>query len=1078
MPRRFRHPARRWLALPIVGGAIAIGAPAAGVSGGAPARQPEQITALDFGTMRLPAGAVRGRVEFAARRARVWAEPGVRRGDGSVSPPVRRMLLEGDVVVTLGLHRFNAKRAVVWIRRLEPREADDAPPGASVHQVYVYFDRVGGGAADAAVTVSADRLSVQGVVATEEPVRMHVDLAEEGRPRDALIDEAEAELAEHLRAIVAPPAPPVRAERRWRPDRPIVERPPAREEPARAVPPPVREPAPPPPPPVEVVRVPEERGAPPREAPAPVDEAATLPPPAPGGRVVEPEPPPTRIFPSDGVFTFSAGQIVLVPGEDERAVLLTGGVRVQYWQPRSQRTMQLTGERAVIFLSPGGAADLSRLSAEDVLGVYLEGDANATDGKYTLRGPRIYYDVREDRGLVADAVLWSYDARRRIPLYVRASSIRQEGERQFVAERATLANTRFSRPHFSIGAGSVSVTQYSRRDGTSGHLVDARDLTLRGAGVPFLYWPRFVGDPNAIPLRNVAFESSSRTGPAWKTSWDAWSLLGLRPPDGVSTELLADYYNERGFAVGTEASIRRRDHEGNLFAYMLFDDSGTDVMKPGPRLSREGGTRGIVLADHRWRVNDLWTLTLEGSYISDPRLAPALFQGITERRREVTTRGHLARRDDHTLLQIEAKANLDDFITNDYLLSSHGYSVDKLPEAVYSVVGLDLSPDRYPGLFTYHGEHRVGQLALNFHDPEARETGYRTRRTAEAAFGIDPVDSIADRLRSEGLHESPIVRADTRNEFSMQLAAGPINVNPFVVARGTAWDTDFSAYSPEETDNARLWGGAGVRFSTTIHRVDDSVDSRLLDLHRVRHVIEPGVTVWHGFTNVDRVNLPVYDDSVESIAEGTMIRAGIDQAWQTKRGGPGRWRTVDVLTLRTEYVWSSEDTDPESPIGRWFEDRPELSNPGEFLNAEALWQATDAVGIAGRMVYDFERNQPSYSSAGVVVDHTPDFRTYVSTNFVNAMDSTVVSFGANYTLTSKYRAGLSANYDTDAGDFERFSATLTRDFPNLTLGVAFSYNKITDEAGIGVIVSPRGLSGAVGVTGLGTARSGSSRLGG
>ena len=1065
MHRRFRHPTRRWLALPIVGSVVVAGLPAAHAPAGTPARQPEQIAARDFGSVRLPAGAVRGRVEFTARRARVWAEPGAPR-------PVRRMLLDGDVVVTLGLHRFNAKRAVVWMRRLEPHEADDAPPGATVHQVFVYFDRVGGGAADAAVTVSAERLSVQGVVATEEPVRLHADLAEEGRPRDAFIDEAEVELAEHLRAIVSPPAPPVRVERRWRPDRPFVERAPARVEA-----PPARDPAPPPPPPVEVTLAPEERDAPPpADAPTRVAADETLP--VPGGRVVEPEPAPTRIFPSDGVFTFSAGQVVLVPGEDERAVLLTGGVRVQYWQPRSQRTMQLTGERAVVFLSPGGAADLSRLSAEDVLGVYLEGDAIASDGKYTLRGPRIYYDVREDRGLVTDAVMWSYDARRRIPLYVRASSIRQEGERQFVAERATLANTRFSRPHFSIGAGSVSVTRYRRRDGTSGHLVDAHDLTLRGGGVPFLYWPRFVGDPNAVPLRNAAFESSSRTGPAWKTAWDAWSLLGLRAPDGVSTELLADYYNERGFAVGTEAAVRRPGHEGNLFAYMLFDDSGTDVMKPGPRLSREGGTRGIVLADHRWRVNDLWTLTLEGSYISDPRLAPALFQGITERRREVTTRGHLARRDDHTLLQLEAKTDLNDFITNDYLLSSQGYSVDKLPEAVYSVVGLDLSPDDYPGLFTYHGEHRVGQLALNFHDPEARETGYRARRTAQAAFGIDPVDSIADRLRAEGLHESPIVRADTRNEFSMQLAAGPINISPFVVARGTAWDTDFTGYSPEETDNARVWGGAGVRFSTTIHRVDDTVDSRLFDLHRVRHVIEPGVTLWHGFTNVDRVNLPVYDDSVESIAEGTMVRAGIDQAWQTKRGGPGRWRTVDVLTLRTEYVWSSDDTDPESPIGRWFEDRPELSNPGEFINAEALWQATDAVGIVGRMVYDFGKSQPSYSSAGLVVDHTPEFRTFVSTNFVNALDSTVVSFGANYTLTSKYRAGISANYDTDRGDFERFSATVTRDFPNVTLGVAFSYNKITDEAGIGVIVSPRGLSGAVGVSGLGTARGGSSRLGG
>ena len=988
----------------------ALAQPAGGVGGaGQAAVDPLDLTGRTFGGLRLPLGPVAGVVEFASSHAWVWVEQ-----DGGVT--TQRLLLEDGVVVTLGSTRLEAKRAVVWIERL-----GGEPGAASTHQVFVYFDGVGSLAADAGTSLRASRLSVDGVVMTGRPVRLAVDLAQQGRPSDAFVREAERELTRYLRELAL--GSPVALE----------EVAPVEPGPETGLGTPGRYP----PPPAEGEWL--------RSAPVVADAGDEL-------------------FAKDGTITFDPGQIALVAGDSGRSLLLTDGVSVLYRDARSTRQLQMRAERAVVFLSEGTVAELGQFRPEDLEGIYLEGDVQVTDGQYTLRGPRVYYDVAHDRALIVDAVFWTYDQRLRMPLYVRAEALRQESAEQFLATKATVANTRFARPHMSIGAQTVTVDRYTRRDGTTGNAVDARGLTARAGSVPFLYWPVWVGDPERFPLRNFEMSSSSRTGPVWRTAWDVHTLLGLEAPEGLTSEFLFDYYNQRGFAVGTNTRWANEQMRGGVFGYLLFDDEGKDLTPGGRRLDVMGETRSMLLAENRWRFNQAWSLTTELAYVSDPRLVQALFPEIADEGRELTTRARVERTDENSQLALEAKSSLNDFIANNWLLESRGYSVDKLPEISYVRTLDDLLSEWSPGLLTLNSEYRLGQLAMNFSDPEVQELGFTPRSLSEAAFGIDPAESIADALRARGLREDGVYRLDTRHEASMALDAGPVRVNPFMVGRVTAYDNDFEGYSPDEDDNARMWGAAGVRFATTLQRVDNTIDSDFFDLHRVRHIIEPGVTVWHAGSTVDRVDLPVYDDAVESLAEGTMVRAGVDQTWQTKRGGPGRWRDVDVFKLRAEYVWASDDADRESPIGRWFEDRPELSSVGEFLDVEGLWQVSDPVGVTGRIVYDTENtHQPAYSTFGVLVDHGYGFRSSAGQRFVNALDSTVLYYNLQYQLTEKYRASFGANYDTTVDDFERISATITRSYPNLTVGLAYSYNKITNESSVGFVLSPRGLPGGFGL---------------
>src|SRR5690606_22908183 len=133
---------------------------------------------------------------------------------------------------------------------------------------------------------------------------------------------------------------------------------------------------------------------------------------------------------------------------------------------------------------------------------------------------------------------------------------------------------------------------------------------------------------------------------------------------------------------------------------------------------------------------------------------------------------------------------------------------------------------------------------------------------------------------------------------------GILDVTPFVSGAFVAYDDDFDEFS-REAEDMRALGGAGVRIATQFSRTNNELDNRLFDLHRVRHIIEPSLTLWHGESTADSDDYPIYDQDVEGMSKGSAMRLGLRNVWQTQRGGPGRWYSVDVVTLDTDLILHS-----------------------------------------------------------------------------------------------------------------------------------------------------------------------------
>lgn len=1012
---------------------------------------PLGLSGRDFAGLRLPLDAVRGPLSFRALRAGVWTEDELSGGPG-----VQRLLLSGDVQVRIGLYEFDAARASVWIERLEDPPSRPDSPG--VYQVYVYFDRVGTPTAAAGVSIAADRLPVRAVIEPDAPIELDCAKPTPGRPADEFVRESERALAGALRRIaggtdsagaedvslftaVTPLTPPTRVD-------------PSTARPYRAA--------------AEVDR----------DTAIGVARATSRLP------FAEENAP---IFAAGGIVTVAPGRLTVYTEGPEPAIVASDGVIVQYLDPTSGRGLSLEAARAVVFLNPGaGTGEPTRLRSETVRGVYLEGDVVASDGRYTIRGSRVYYDLTRNKAILLDAVFWAYDEDRRLPLYIRAETIRQESQQEFRAERARLSTSEFFTPDFSIGADSVTIRRVPRAaPGGVGEdpiragfairgtgraddelllsgtrittVVDAKDITLRAGDFPFFYFPSFSGDPGDVALKDIRFENSGATGSAVKTRWNLNSILGFDSSQGVEVDLLAQSFFDRGPAVGIDASWNLTDSAGKLFTYVLPNDDGLDLLKPGTKRARTDETRAIALAEQRWTLDDKWELFAEWASISDETFVDAFFEELGESRREFTTQGVLTRREDNTLFSLAAKTQINDFIANEWLLQSAGYSTEKLPEITYIRQNDSLLAESALGRIEWFQEWRAGRIGLNFDKPTARERGYDTPDLSTRAFGIGPDDTIASWLRGQGLFEETIYRLDTRHEFVSRLDSGHVRLEPFVVARATHYDNDFAALSAQETDNLRAWGAVGLRASTQLQRIDETASSRFFDISRLRHIIEPSATVWHAGTSVDRVDLPVYDEGIEGLTEGSALRVGVNQTWQTKRGGTRARHTADVFKLNTDLVFHSDDADRDSPVGRWNEARPELSNPGEYFVADGLWQVSDAVALTGSNVFDFEVGQPARSSAGVIIQQEPYFAAIAELRSINPLDSTYADLGLRYTLTPKYTLGARASYNLNEGGFQSTGLELRRSFAAIVIGLNASYNNVTDETSFGFVVRPTAL---------------------
>ncbi|MFP4143944.1 MAG: LPS assembly protein LptD [Phycisphaeraceae bacterium] len=921
------------------------------------------------------------------------------------------LYLTGGVSFEVGAYGFEAERAVVRI------ETEQRPAGP-VRHLALYLDDArhlrGGGV----VSAEAPRLLV--TVSTRGAVDLETDLFQrrEAGPDQPLLEQALARFARYDQTL-AQPTLSVSDEPLYGPE--AAERRAQRQAAIRA-----------------------ERAEALRPEPAAPEEAARA-------EVLPGE----AVLPTRGTLRYNADRLWVKSdaGPDQGAIELIGDVRLMYEDFEENRTFALRAEKAVLLvdMAETDAAPGEPLAAGAVEGVYLEDAAVITAGTYTVRAPRVYYDLEDNRALLLDAVLYSFDVRRQVPLYARAEMLQQTSRRTWEAEDAVLTTSEFAQPHVAIGADRVRIEQLEEEQLVEERFV-AEDLTLEVGGVPVFYWPVIAGARGQTPLQSVGFDYDEDDGFSVLTRWDPFALIGKQTPEGVAASLAADYRGDHGPATGAEVEYRRDGAIGEFDSYYLPDDNGEDDIADRRDIEHDGDSRGFLLWRHRHEPQENWTLQLETAYVSDPTFLEEFYREMAYEERPFETSLYLQRREDSAATDLLLRDYLSDFLPQLTELQVPGYRVSKLPELRHFVLGESLWQNR----LTWYSENRLSRLRAEFGEDAPADRGF-TDAQARRSFGIDadtPFDAAAD---AADFPTDWRLRADSRQEIVAPMQAGMFNVAPYAVGRVTAYDEDFEAYSGED-EAYRLWGALGVRTHTSVSKTYGDAEIDLLDVNGLRHIVEPSVDVFAMSATLGADDLPVYDSPVEGIAEGTGVRLGLRNTLQTRRGGPGRWRTVDWLTLDSELVLYADEPETENPLPRYYAYRPEYSVGGDHFYSELLWMVSDTFAAVGDLTWDFEADRLAEWRVGASLEHTPRLSTFVNYQDLDPLETQILGYGFTYQLTAKYRAGLAhyLDFGRESGS-RRLSGWLERQLPRWRLRVTASYDDIDDDSRVGVVLMPEGL---------------------
>ena len=626
--------------------------------------------------------------------------------------------------------------------------------------------------------------------------------------------------------------------------------------------------------------------------------------------------------PGEKVFVITGGinLVIDVVAPDKTGALFGSG------------TVDLSADRAVIWAQVGDDQEISSQLLQAVnrgIQIYLEGNIELRQGGHVARARRALYDARERRALMLDADLLVRIPAGRVPLRIRAETIRQEGDHQFHAHNAWASTSRFGVPGYRLQARDVFLDRRplprwlgspaNRDSGNTVNWITSQNNLLLLGETPVFFAPNLGGPATEFnfPLQRVNFRQDNIFGFQAETTWSLFTLLAIEPPEGVDWSLQADYYTDRGPRLGSGLIYQQDgllglqgDVAGWSNAAYLHDRGVDNLGRDRRRLGLDSSHRGRGRLIHRHELPGDYTIRGEIGYLSDRNLLEQYYEQEFDEEKDHETLLYLEQRGESTAWSLLAQPRINDFET----------STEWLPRGDLFVFSQPLR----------HGLGGWPALSWSSHT----SAGYARLRPADAP--LDPAE-IFDPLDDTANVGGAVLMS--RHELSMPLMLGPAPLVPYVMAESAYWSEGMAG-----TEIDRHLFSGGLRGSLSMWRIDPGIRSPILGLNGLAHKMTFETDLaWtettRGLGEIPQYN-PIDDNAQERFRYrllsnsfgGTLptgfdtrsvgVRNGIglgmaapwhelvaDQqalrmAWrhrlQTKAGAPGRERIRNWMTLDLE----------------------------------------------------------------------------------------------------------------------------------------------------------------------------------
>jgi hypothetical protein len=323
-------------------------------------------------------------------------------------------------------------------------------------------------------------------------------------------------------------------------------------------------------------------------------------------------------------------------------------------------------------------------------------------------------------------------------------------------------------------------------------------------------------------------------------------------------------------------------------------------------------------------------------------------------------------------------------------------------------------------------------------------------------------------------------RADTMHELDLPFSLGPVRVVPYMIGRATYW----SRLIAHESDD-RLYGALGARASMPLWRVYPCVESDLWNVHGLAHKIIFSLDYSVAQSNLDHTLLPQYDEleddseqvfrerflfrdytvtgrpfpdgldprryairrglmtAPESVDDLQVLRFGIRQRLQSKRGLPGQRHIIDWMTLDTSVAWFPN------------ENRDNFGDSFGLFTYDYSWHIGDRTSFLSSGWFETYDDGPAMWNSGVLLERPPRGSFYIGYSLLDPIDSRVAQLAYNYWMSPKWISSLTTSYDFGETENLGQSLVLTRIGSDLVFRFGLSWNPLRDNFGVGFELQPR-----------------------
>jgi hypothetical protein len=573
-------------------------------------------------------------------------------------------------------------------------------------------------------------------------------------------------------------------------------------------------------------------------------------------------------------------------------------------------------------------------------------------------------------------------------------------------------------------------------------------------------------------FRTIDLVTDSVYGDGVRSRWGLFEFFDQVPPKDLDATFTADYLSKRGPAGGIDAlynggfvsdtTRQPWNFVGDLHSYFV-DDHGIDTL--GAARSDETPPdefRGRLYFEHQQFFPDGWQAQLRVGYVSDSNFMDQWFNDEYQNNLPVDESIYLKHTHDSESFSFLAEAQPNRAITSADD-EQENREISRLPELNYYRIGDSVADDR----LTFFSENTGSALKFVHNTESLTQQGF----FPGAEPGIPAFAYTGD-------PGTTILRGDLRQELDYPINAGPVKVVPYVFGRYTTYSNGVVPSKkeplllsiPNTVDVSgpvnRVMGGTGVRVTTSFWKVDNSVESDLLDIHRLRHVIEPELNLFASASNVDQNRVFIFDPETDAVNNVEAVQLALRQRWQTKRGGPGRWRSVDVFTLDLYGNFfgnqpSNRFRDPTDFRGLFFYSRPEASISRNSANADATWRISDTTAVLSDVEENLDKTKLATASLGAAFSRDGRLSYYLGTRYIADLNSNIVTLELNYQLDRKYSLTASQSLDLAQNKDVYYAVGLTRSFDNLSFTVNTYYDQATSTKGFSFSLQPFG-AGALG----------------